>query len=530
MTLVRFSLVLLVGGCAQSTAPVEVASTSEALGATGSPDYYCPNVYCDNAHDDTIAINSCLQAAAVTGGNALLPGGICTISGTIIAQPRVALVGECAGASFSDAPTPPLGTVLSWSSAASGATAVSYTGVQRSALRCVTILNSAHALNSIGLHYDSDNNPPSSENDFGFFTIQGFHQGLVVGRPDDGVTSNCAANPNQSGCYEMDSTTIHDGLIAGDGSDTSAEGIHINSANALQQSAIISTYFSLENIGVHIVSTNGGLRIERCSTGSVVPAGGGSESTLFTFEAGVVQTPDLFDNETEGTSLWYAVHDRSCNAAPGRPSWIGNQFFNHNPLASGSVLVDGCEHITSIGNQNNAADFVAAGSSQVLSLSEASWITQGSGTLSTWNEHAIQTNDVHVMKYLKVGAVFNPNMAEGDLSVARSPTLGVIWLGSDANGWIDRDGQGDIRLSRPLLATTTDQVGQLIIPSGASSVTYTFTGSYSGAPTCTATLATPVTTAPPAMWIGATTSALTVHQISTFSAALTYNYICFPHN
>ena len=522
-------------------APGAMGTPGEA-GAPGmagrgvTSDYDCQalaGVQCDNdTTDDTAAIEACLTSVAAVGGVALLPAGHCKITSTITVPSGVTLHGQCGGHSeVSGDATPVLGTVLDWSNAASGSVAVSYFDVSHSALSCVTIENAANAPSSTGLLYDSDNNPSSSQNDFGFFSVLGFHWGLRVGEASNTQVTNCLSmGVNNPGCYEMDMANIHDCLMVGATGDTTPEGIHVNSANALQQSVISNCAFKLENLGVHMITSNGGLRIERVIMDSAI----GTNSTLLMFEPAVASTPDLYDIETEGTLLRYAVHDSSCNPAgtPGTPNWIGNQFQNNQ--AEPAVLVDGCEHIVSISNVHNGAHFLASGSSSVTSFNESAWEVDSTSTASlyTFNEGVLAAHNLKASNTVTVGeATTGTGVQQGDLQVSRpgqSGHSGVIWLGSDATSFISRASGGGALLVPGLwtgVSSNTDQAGTLSVSS--TTATNTFVHTYNYAPICTVTPQSDPTAAG-AWWVTVTPTALTINQHSP--AAITYNYVCIPRN
>jgi Pectate lyase superfamily protein len=187
--------------------------------------------------------------------------------------------------------------------------------------------------------------------------------------------------PTVAGCFEADATRIQDfGMI---GSDTNGdEGIHINSANCLQGSVIEKGSFQGMHFGVHIVNSNGGLRLLSLNGAHSGQAPGQEPDTtaaFLQFDPPVVSSPDLWGIETEG-NFEYSVHDTACNSfagSPGSPTWIGNAFNLQHP-ATVTVLADGCETITSIGNNAGVGDMAALGTTQVISLSEVKW-TAGLG-------------------------------------------------------------------------------------------------------------------------------------------------------
>jgi len=70
--------------------------------AQGEPDTHNVGDYgaaCDGAQDDTAAIQAAIESAALTGGNVVLPTGVCSIAGTLSVRSRVFLRGQGRGAS-----------------------------------------------------------------------------------------------------------------------------------------------------------------------------------------------------------------------------------------------------------------------------------------------------------------------------------------------------------------------------------------------------------------------------------------------
>jgi hypothetical protein len=515
----------------QGPAGINAITDFDCRGLTG--------VKCDGTTDDTSAINACLATVGKSGGVALLPAGNCVISSTIKVPTSVTLRGECGGRSdVTSLSIAPLGTVLQWMSSVAGSVAVSFFDVSRSALSCVTIENSANAPQSTGLLYDSDNNPASSQNDFGFFSVLGFHWGMRVGEASESRVTDCIAQGNNNpGCYEMDLSNIHDCLVTGPAVapyDATAEGIHINSANALQQSVISNCTFKLVNYGVHMVTSNGGLRIERVILSSPSAA---TTSSLLMFEPTVISSPDLYDIETEGKLMRYAVHDSSCNpyGTPGTPNWIGNQFQNNQ--AEPALLVDGCEHIVSIGNTAVGAHFLASGSSIITSINESAWQVDSTSTAKvyTWNEGVTVNNEVKADRISVGEPTFGSAVRQGDLQVSRpnAPTPnGTIWLGSDNLSSISRDSGGGILLTPALSTGSTanrDQAGIISIAAGVTSGSYSFAHTYMNSPVCVVTpTANPSAVAP--YWVTTTASTLTVNQAATSGTAFAYNYVCVMRN
>lgn len=360
------------------------------------------------------------------------------ISKTLAVPTNVVFQGQCGSGRGMGSADPILGSRLLWNGP-DGVAMVCYHDVNRSALRCMALENrNTDVKNLIGILYDSDNKPPSSYNTFEKFYIEGAHIGFACGLPTDvaaycvgttlnytgttggafsGVTGGvglvpAGTNVSQSGatttttvqvslpvatlpvaslagfsatggkltlglpfaagCFEADSARIQDfGMIGTgtqDGDGNFDEGIHINSANCLQGSVIEKGSFQGEHITVHIVNSNGGLRLLSLNGGQ---SGNDQTAAFLQFDPPVVSSPDLTGIETEG-NYQFAVHDTACNSfagSPGSPTWIGNAF--NNPVSA-----DGCETISSIGNNAGIGQMTASGTTQVVSINEAKW---GSG-------------------------------------------------------------------------------------------------------------------------------------------------------
>jgi hypothetical protein len=212
------------------------------------------------------------------------------------------------------------------------------------------------------------------------------------------------------GCFEADTTRIQDFVIWGSGVRNDDEGIHINSANCFQGSLIEKGSFQGEYFGVHIVNSNGNLRLLSLNGGHESnPANPDSEAVFLQFDPPVVSSPDLWDIETEG-DFELSVHDAACNSfagSPGSPTWIGNQF-------NIKVLADGCETITSIGNEAGIGTMVAAGTTKVVSLNEARWIANsGQAIVSTWNNGVLSTDFVGARNSMSDGCAGKAQLSSG---------------------------------------------------------------------------------------------------------------------
>lgn len=230
-------------------------------------------------------------------------------------------------------------------------------------------LNCNDTTDCIGIVMNSDNNPPSSENIIENFTITGFHFGVSIGSTSDTAVSgaSCSGAPSQNGCSENDFFNISNFQMYGKSTDLTAEGFHINSLNAAQNSIIQGGNIQLVNIGVHIINMNDSFSIQRVNAGSML----GVTPTLFKIESSVINGPDLFNNESEAGS--YAVVD---HATGGASIWQGNQW-------NQAVVADGGNVITSISNSGGGVGaWTASGTVVVKSIgdsNEAAWTTSGSG-------------------------------------------------------------------------------------------------------------------------------------------------------
>jgi hypothetical protein len=313
--------------------------------------------------------------------------------------------------------------------------------------------------------------------------------------------------------------------IFGNASDASAEGIHINSSNAAQSSRIDTGNIQQVNIGIHILSTNGGLDIYRVNGGG----SNGTNPTLFQFDSTVAISPNLFNNESEGSTLTYAVHDSSCNPSgtPGVPTWIGNEF--NNP-----VLVDGCEQITSMGGLGTAT-WTVQNTANVVSLNEAKW-QKGSGTpvLTSANLGQITSDVLAANKYLRAGPASYPTAIQtGDIFFGRTATSAVAWFGNDNLGYLSRNAGGVIASGNGFGGSfqtnnpsNTDNAGTIAFPGAVSTQSYTFTGAYTTPPICTVTPTTSLGTV--TYYATTTTTTLTIN--TSASVSTTFMYTCFPRN
>lgn len=213
-----------------------------------------------------------------------------------------------------------VGTTLVWASNSAGPVVYFHDAPGASIFRIS--IDCQNVANAIGIQYDSDDKPASSFVNIDTLMIKGCHQSIVIGLPDPTPkvsVAQCASNPLQLGCYQADQFKLERYRILGNLSDATGEGIHINSANAAQGSAISNGNIQGVNIGMHIIMTSGGLVIQSSNMGSVV----GTSPTFLLIESNVAASPTLINDEVEGTGN-LAVVDHGCNplGIPGNPVWL----------------------------------------------------------------------------------------------------------------------------------------------------------------------------------------------------------------
>jgi hypothetical protein len=261
----------------------------------------------------------------------------------------------------------------------------------------------------VGIQYASDNNPTASFVNIDTLMIRGCHQALVVGLTGNTAAASCSPPlpvPAPPGCGQSDQLKFERFRILGNLSDKVGEGIHINSANAAQGSLIFNGNIQGANLGVHLISTNGGLIIENTNYTS---SGVGTAAAFIMIEPTVAVSPTLINDEVEGTNA--AVIDHGCNGTPGNPVWLNNAWNDHQ------VMVDGNENITSIGTVLNHATLGSstscatanpqAPSPHVVSINESGWSPIGSPNIS------IITQSV---------AIFGSSLIDYNVIQARGPT------------------------------------------------------------------------------------------------------------
>lgn len=267
---------------------------------------------------------------------------------------------------------PPLtqGTVLKWTGG-TGTDMLLFYGASFSHLHDIG-LDCNNTASCVGIQIDSNNSPPSTRNVFERFEITGYHIGFSIGSLATSAVSgaSCTSNMSQSGCSENDQVEIHSFQLFANCGDTTAEGFRINSLNAIQNSLIANGNIQCGNIAVNIINMNDSARFERITFGSVQ----GTSPTQFLIGSGVINGPDLFDNETEGAGLTYAVHN---SAAGGADAYVGNQW--NNP-----ILIDGAARVTSMSNTGGST-WTVAGTAHVVSIGDITttkWTASGSGTVT----------------------------------------------------------------------------------------------------------------------------------------------------
>lgn len=326
----------------------------------------------------TILIDSAAGPSACSAGSDIFLGDyhkIQFIDGNVYVLNQTIKVGvgnEIAGVgtSINHPSNPDQGTVLKWTGG-TGLPMLYFFGAQFSYLHDIGLNCNAVALCTT-IRFDSVNDPITTRNKLERFSLFGYHVGINIGSAATTAVSgsSCASNVNQSGCSENDHVVIQDFQMYANCADTTAEGFRINSLNAIQNSLIANANIGCGNIAVNIINMNDSARFERITFGSV----SGTSPTQFRIGAGVVNGPDLWNNESEGGSLTYAVHN---SATGGADAYIGNQW--NNP-----VLIDGAARVTSMSNTGGGT-WTAAGTSHVVSIGDITttkWSTSGSGTVT----------------------------------------------------------------------------------------------------------------------------------------------------
>jgi hypothetical protein len=430
--------------------------------------------------DDTASIQDALNAATGKCGTVSLActqSNVYQVSSTIHVPACVKFQGAC-GTVPDEGSTTTIGTTLRWAGSGRGPV-VSFHDAPGASLTGISIDCNplpAKLENTIGIQYDSDDQPPSSFVNIDSLMIKGCHQGVVIGKRDNSP-SNCqslqAGKPAPEGCAEADTFKLERFRILGNSSDQVGEGIHINSANGAQDSLILNGNIQLVNIGIHVISTNGGLIIQSTNIGSEVGAVNGS-AAFIQIESSVAASPTLINDEVESppsvpVANVAAVVDHGCNpgGTPGNPVWLNN-VWNVHP-----IIVDGNENVTSIGSLlNNAtlgssskciASNAANANAQlphVLSINEVGWGPPTSSNVAAITNGAVfgaSLIDRDVIKAqgpmcppgFPAGAF--PGESPGDLIACEQPHAGRLYLGQDL--MLLNDGDGTLDTARMKIQT-----------------------------------------------------------------------------
>lgn len=217
---------------------------------------------------------------------------------------------------------------------------------------------------AMGIHYWSQNNPPTSQGTIERVVIRGAHHGITVGEDSNtGVGTKCFVTVNQAGCYEADYLTVDHVVIYGNATDTTAESVRINSANGAQETVFSHIIGELQNKFFHVVQTSGFFSIEQSNAGSWI----GSNPVGLQIDPGSAGGYYLNMFDTEG-AISYTVHDSSC-AAGG----ITNSTWVMTVSDGGPNLVDGCSHIVDLGTKG-AYGSTVSGAATVVSVQNG-WTT-----------------------------------------------------------------------------------------------------------------------------------------------------------
>jgi hypothetical protein len=381
----------------------------------------------DGTADDTKAIQQALNEAAqecATVELACTAENTYVVSSTIHVPKCVKFTGACGAVPFEGSETT-IGTTLKWVPAfrklekpgtaagpipANPVPVVSFHDSPGATFSGISVDCQAQPL-AIGLLYDSDNNPTASFLNVDNLMIKGCHQAFVVGLPGETAASPqaCVQNDGQPGCTQADSFKFERYRILGNLSDTTGEGIHINSSNGAQSSLVFNGNIQGVNIGIHVISINQGLVIENTDTGSPL----GAQPAFLVIEPSVADSPTLINNEVEGNMSAVIDHGSNPFGTPGNPVWLNNTWNNH------PVVVDGTEHITSMGNLLNQGT-VSSQHASVMSINETGWSVTGSAT----------SNNLGVIGGLGVssdgeiggsgGALFGASLTDQDIIMAEN--------------------------------------------------------------------------------------------------------------
>jgi hypothetical protein len=413
----------------------------------------------DGSTDDTKAIQDALTAAATECGTVELA---CTASNTYVVSsslqvPKcVRFVGACGAVPFEGSETT-IGTTLKLEQKRGiqpdivtnlPKVVVSFHNAPGATISGISI-DCNNLPRTVGILYDSDNQPTASFLNVDNLMIKGCHQAFVVGLPTNTATppASCQTNEQQGGCTQADSFKFERYRILGNLNDSTGEGIHINSSNGAQSSLIFNGNIQGVNIGVHVISTNQGLIVENTDTGSPL----GTAPAFLQIECSVADSPTLINDEVEGNTSAVIDHGinpaRQCNASdqastcggacepacskcklgtPGNPVWLNNTWNNH------AIVVDGTEHITSIGNLLNQGTIESAQAS-VMSINETGWSVGGTATVSNLGSIGGITGATG-------GAVFGASLKDEDVIMAENNSCPGFPQGREAGDLVSCEG------------------------------------------------------------------------------------------
>lgn len=313
-----------------------------------------------------MTINACTAGADISLGNDhefyFTSGNIFTLNQRLVYGSYGTLLRGLGGG---DQGNPPIahGTVLKWSGA-TGAAMIYMFGTAFSSFSRLGI-DCNGTSNCIGIHMNSNNSPITTRNVLRQFEITGTHVGIVIGSAATSATSpaTCSGAPSTDGCSENDVFLIQQFQIFGTCGDTTAEGIRINSLNAAQLSRIEMGNIQCVNIGVNVINMNDNLVLANMAVGSPF----GTSPTQFVIGSGVVNGPDIIDNDCEGSIT--CINDQ---ATAGSQIWSNNQFNTAVSTTGGatiisqsniynSLTVGGTVKMTSIGDSGAAPSFSGSG-------------------------------------------------------------------------------------------------------------------------------------------------------------------------
>jgi hypothetical protein len=395
----------------------------------------------DGSTDDTQAIQDALTTAGTECATVQLP---CTpanqfkVSATLHVPKCVRFTGAC-GAVPNEGSEATIGTTLKWATAEpkpgkpvpteaslnppQPVPVVSFHDAPGATLSGISV-DCENLTDTIGILYDSDNNPTASFLNVDNLMIKGCHQAFVVGLPSNTATppSQCIQNENQPGCTQSDSFKFERYRILGNLSDLTGEGIHINSSNGAQSSLVFNGNIQGVNIGIHVISTNQGLIIENTDTGSPL----GTNPAFIVIESSVADSPTLINNEVEGNTSAVIDHGNNPFGTPGNPVWLNNTWNNHQ------IIVDGVENITSIGNLLNQGK-ISNAKAHVLSINESGWSTVAPATKENFG-------------FISSGAVFGASLEDQDIIMAENSVCPGFPLGHTAGDLVSCEGMHSGRL------------------------------------------------------------------------------------